>query len=305
MNQFKGVVPALVTPMRTDGSLQEESLRKILEFNIAAGVHGFWVAGGTGESVLLDDGENRRIAEIAAEVCRGRAFHIHHVGAATTSRAAALAEHAAGAGADAVCCVPPFFYPRREEEIVEHYRAVAAAADLPFFCYNLPGCTNVEITADLMKKLQDSVPQLAGVKHSSQNFHNIRVFSSMGLATFTGSCHWMLPAMTTGGAGCVDGPPNIVPECWVAIWSAFQAGDIEAARRAQARASNVVESLISLFEGGRYVAICKHVLGRRLGIECGDPRLPALPLGGEQRAAVDRALDQLQLEPVPEEAGVR
>ena len=305
MNQFKGVVPALVTPMRADGSLQEESLRRILEFNVAAGVHGFWVAGGTGESVLLDDGENRRIAEIAAEVCRGRAFHIHHVGAATTRRAAALAAHAAAAGADAVCCVPPFFYPRREEEVVEHYRAVAAAADLPFFCYNLPGCTNVEITADLMKKLQDAVPQLAGVKHSAQNFHNIRVFSSMGLATFTGSCHWMLPAMTTGAAGCVDGPPNVFPERWVAIWNAFQAGDIEAARRAQSRASNAVESLISLFEGGRYVAICKHVLCRRLGIECGDPRLPALPLSDGQRAAVDRVLEQLALEPVPEEVEVR
>ena len=226
-------------------------------------------------------------------------------GAATTSRAAALAEHAAWAGADAVCCVPPFFYPRREEEIVEHYRAVAAAADLPFFCYNLPGCTNVEITPDLMQKLKDAVPQLAGVKHSARNFHNIRVFSSMGLATFTGSCHWMLPAMTTGAAGCVDGPPNIVPECWAAIWNAFQAGDIEAARRAQARASEVVESLISLFDGGRYVAVCKHVLGRRLGIECGDPRLPALPLSGEQRTAVDGVLEQLALEPVPEEAGVR
>ena len=305
MNQFKGVVPALVTPMRADGSLHEESLRRILEFNIDAGVHGFWVAGGTGESVLLDDGENRRIAEIAAEVCRGRAFHIHHVGAATTPRAAALAEHAAAAGADAVCCVPPFFYHRSEEEIIEHYRAVAAAADLPFFCYNLPSCTNVEITADLMQKLQDAVPQLAGVKHSAQNFHNIRLFSSMGLATFTGSCHWMLPAMTTGGAGCVDGPPNIAPECWVAIWKAIGAGDIEAARRAQSRASEVVESLISLFGGSRYVAVCKHVLGRRLGIECGDPRLPALPLSGDQRAAVDGALEQLGLEPVPEEAVVR
>ena len=297
MNQFKGVVPALVTPMRADGSLHEESLRLILEFNIAGGVHGFWVAAGTGESVLLDDEENRRIAEIAAEVCRGRAVHIHHVGALTTRRAAALAEHAAAAGADAICCVPTFFYPRREEEIVEHYRAVAAAADLPFFCYNLPTCTNVEITADLMKKLQDAVPQLTGLKHSAPNFHNIRVFSSMGLATFTGSCHWMLPAMTTGAVGCVDGPPNIAPEFWVAIWQAFQAGDLEAARRAQTRASNVVEALISLFEGGRYVAICKHVLGRRLGIECGNPRLPALPLSDEQRGAVDRALEQLALEP--------
>ena len=305
MNQFKGVVPAPVTPMRADGGLHEESLGRILEFNIAAGVHGFWVAGGTGESVLLDDEENRRTAEIAADVCRGRAFHIHHAGAATTRRAASLAEHAAGAGADAICCVPPFFYSRRDEEIVEHYRAVAAAADLPFFCYNVPGFTNVEITADLMKKLQDAVPQLAGLKHSAQNFHNIRAFSSMGLAAFTGSCHWMLPAMTTGAAGCVDGPPNIAPECWVAIWNAFEAGDIEAARRAQARASDVVESLISVMEGGRWIAICKHVLGRRLGIECGDPRLPALPLNDGQRAAVDRVLEQLALEPVPEEVEVR
>ena len=248
--------------------------------------------------MLLEDHENRHIAEIAVDVCRGRAVTIQHVGAITTRRAVALAEHAASVGTDAICCVPAFFYPRREEEIVEHFRVVAAAADLPFFCYNFPVCTNVEITEDLMKKLRDNIPQLTGVKHSAPNFHNIRIFSQMGLATFTGSCHWMLPAMTTGAVGCIDGPLNIAPEYWVAIWEAFAAGDLDVARKAQARASETTSALITLFGGGRYIAICKLVLSRRLGMECGDPRPPALPLTDEQRSVVIDAIERLDLEPV-------
>ena len=300
MARFEGIVPAIVTPMNPQGSMDEAAFRRVLEYNVTAGVHGFWLAGGTGESVLLEDDENRRIAEIAVDVCQGKAVTIQHVGAITTRKAAALAEHAAAVGADAVCCVPTFFYPRGDDEVVEHYRAVAAAADLPFFCYNLPTCTNVEITEDLMKKLQDNVPQLTGLKHSAPNFHNIRVFSQMGLATFTGSCHWLVPAWTTGAIGCIDGPPNIAPELWVAIWEALQAEDIGAARKAQTRASQVTNDLITLFAGKRYVAICKHVLSRRLGIDCGDPRLPALPLTDEQRSIVDAALDKVALEPVPQ-----
>ena len=298
MNQFKGVFPATITPMQADGRFDEQAFRQVLEYNVAAGVHGFWLAGGTGEGVYLDDDENRRIAEISVDVCRGKAVTIQHVGAQTTRRAVALAENAAAAGADAVCCVPTFFYPHRDDEIVEHYRAVAAAADLPFFCYNLPQCTGVEITEDLMKKLQDNVPQLTGLKHSAPNFHNIRVFSGMGLATFTGSCHSMLPAMTTGAVGCIDGPPGIAPEFWVAIWDALEAGDFEGARKAQARASEVANVLITLFGGSRYVAICKLVSSYRLGIECGDPRRPGLPLTAEQRATVIDAIDELDLEPV-------
>ena len=83
---FKGIVPALITPMNSEGALHEESLRAVFEFNVEAGVHGFWVAGGTGESILLSDGENRRIAEIVSDQNRGRVKNIMHVGALTTER---------------------------------------------------------------------------------------------------------------------------------------------------------------------------------------------------------------------------
>ena len=80
MGQFHGVVPAIISPKNEDGTLNEEAFRATMEFNIQAGVHGFWVAGGTGESVLLDDEENQRIAEISADQNAGRTQVIMHVG---------------------------------------------------------------------------------------------------------------------------------------------------------------------------------------------------------------------------------
>ena len=105
MTNIEGVIPAIRTPMTPQGGLNETALRAIIEFNIKAGVNGLWVAGGAGESVLLDDDENRRIAQIASDQSRGRTNIMMHIGAATTARAMKLAEHAARQGVQALCCV--------------------------------------------------------------------------------------------------------------------------------------------------------------------------------------------------------
>ena len=291
--EFQGVFPAAITPMTPEGQLNEVAFRKVIEFNIQAGVHGFWVAGGTGESVLLDDEENQRIAEIVADQSRGRAKNIMHVGAPTTARAARMAEHAAQAGVEAICCVPPFFYGRTDTEIIEHYRIVAEAADLPLFVYNLPGATGVEITPILMQKIQERVPQLAGLKHSAPIFVNVRAFVKMELSCFIGSCRLMLPALTLGATGCVDGPLNMAPEFWVEIWNAYQDGDLKRAEAAQDRACEVFDA-INACEGG-FHAVVKAALSERLGIDCGHPRPPASPLTAEQRARLKKCVAELGL----------
>lgn len=296
MADFEGLFPAIITPMSRDtGKLNEAAFREVMEFNIQAGVHGFWVAGGTGESVLLDDEENMRIAEIAADQSRGRIKNIMHVGAATTERAVALAENAARAGVEAICCVPPFFYRQSDENIVEHYRAVAAAADLPLFVYNLPQSTGVEITPELMQKIQDGVPQLKGLKHSAPTFPNVRAFAHMGLDCFIGSSLLMLPALTIGAIGCVDGPPNFAPELWLEIWDAYKAGDIKRAEAAQDRAS---EATMLVREFGLHPT-AKVILSERLGIDCGDPRAPGQPLNKEQQAIVLRRAEEMGILKVP------
>ena len=289
MAGFRGVYPALITPMTAGGELNEAALREVIEFNIQAGVHGFWVAGGTGESVLLEDEENMRIAEIASDQSRGRIENIMHVGAATTARAVKLAEHAAKSGVEAICCVPPFFYRQSDEAIVEHYKAVGAAANLPLFVYNLPQATGVEITPEMMQKIQDGVPQLKGLKHSAVTFANVRAFSKMGLQCLVGNAMLMLPALTIGASGCVDGPPNVAPELWVEIWNAYNDGDIHRAEAAQEKASQVTELVRSI---GLHAGT-KAILSERLGIDCGAPRPPGQPITPGQRTMMQQRLNEL------------
>tara|TARA_B100000029_G_C17379973_1_gene889307 strand:- start:45 stop:950 length:906 start_codon:yes stop_codon:yes gene_type:complete len=289
MPAYEGIFPAIATPMSTDGTLNESAFREVMEFNIQAGVGGFWVAGGNGESILLSDEENMRIAEIASDQNRGRINNIMHVGAPTTERAVELAAHAAKVGVEAICCVPPFFYKQTDEAIVDHYKAVAAAADLPFYVYNLPQSTGVEITIELMQKIQDGVPQLAGLKHSSINFANVREWEKMGLSCFIGSSMLMVPALSIGAVGCIDGPPCAAPELWVNIWKSWQAGDINAAMAAQKKASLFTEIMK---EAGVHSGT-KAVLTERLGIDCGSGRLPNPPLEGSRRESILQRISDL------------
>jgi dihydrodipicolinate synthase/N-acetylneuraminate lyase len=200
----------------------------------------------------------------------------------TTDEAVRLAKHAAAAGVDWVCAVPPFFYKPSDDAVVAHYAAIAAAADLPFFCYNLPQSTNLEITAELMAKIKAGVPQLRGVKHSAPTFGTTTQFVDMGLDVFAGDSSLMLANLTLGGKGCIDGPPLMYPEIWVEIYDAWKAGDMDKARAAQQRAADIK------FWVRKYgqPATQKLVLSEKLGIQCGEPRLPIAPLSDTEKTEV-------------------
>ena len=293
--EFYGVYPALITPMDSDGKLNESALRKVIEFNINAGVHGFWVAGGTGESVLLDDEENRRIAQIVCEESRGRVKNIIHVGTPTTTRSAKLAEHAAKSGVEAICCVPPFFYRQSDDAIVEHYRVVASAADLPFFVYNVPQWTQVEITPNLMQKIKEKVPQLVGLKHSAPYIGPIRQFCKMGLCCMMGNSRLMLPALMMGASGCIDGPPGMVPEIFVDIWDSFQSGNFKQSRESQEKGAQVG----ALVENTKMHAYYKAFIGKRLGIDCGQPRPPFEGLTSSEKDELSKLMIQMKIKTLP------
>ncbi len=297
MKSFEGVVAAPVSPMTAAGDFDEAAFARVLEVNLQAGIHGFWLAGGSGESIMLDDDENKRLATVAAEVVGDRGVNIMHVGSPTTRRSAAMAEHAASVGADAICCVPPFFYRRTDEEIVEHYRVVAAAADLPLFAYNLPNLTGVEITVDLMRKIVDAVPQLRGLKHSAPHFGTMMEFLAMDLDCFIGNCGLLLPALAAGAVGCVDGPPTMAPEVFIEVWDAFNAGNLEHAREAQQRGI-VIKNILTEFGAERFHSVLKTVVAERIGLDNSDPRPPALPLSPQERAHVLAKAAALGLTPV-------
>ena len=282
-HQFKGVIAATVTPFTAGGEVNEAAFRKVLEFNIGAGIDGFWVTGGTGEGVYLGDDERIRMAEVAVDQVKGRAKVIAHVGTFTTRSAARIAEGARKAGVDAVSSVPPMFYRPGDEATIGHYRAIGEATGLPLFIYNIPHATGVEVVPPLMEKLIEAVPQLAGVKHSVHNLLNLRAFARMGLTVFTGFSEVLLPAMTMGAVGTVDGFPNVFPEPFVETYSAFVKGDLERAVEAQERANRFTDLIWSAPFSRAYHHAFKVVLGARLGIDLGGTRAPLLELTGEEK----------------------
>jgi dihydrodipicolinate synthase/N-acetylneuraminate lyase len=209
---FDGVVSAVITTFDQAGQLNEAAFRRVLEYQIEGGVHGFWVAGGTGEGVMLTADENARLMQAAVEQTAGRAKVIGHVGAITTTVAAQQSAAAARAGVDAICAVPAFFGRHDSDELAEHYRVIAdAAGDLPFFAYNIPHTTGVDLTPALLRKIRERVPQLVGLKHSAPNTGHIHAFARDGLACLIGHSGMMVPALDMGGAGVVDSTPGVLP----------------------------------------------------------------------------------------------
>ena len=103
----------------------------------------------------------------------------------------------------------------------------------------------------------------------------------------------MLPALTIGATGCVDGPPNMAPELWVEIWNAYQAGDLERAEAAQDRACEAADRMFAC--GGGFHALLKATLSERLGIDCGHPRAPGSPLTVEQHTTLRKTIAELGL----------
>jgi len=289
--EFKGVFPAPPTPVTEEGRINEKALRALLDDNIAHGCGGFWMAGSTGEGPILTDEQRDAVAKISGETCKGRALVIMQVGAMSTASAVRAARTARAAGCAAVCCLPPLFFRASERSILDYYKAVAeAAGDLPFFVYNLPQLTQIEFFAPMMEKLKREIPTLKGLKHSAQDFMQIRAFADMGLTCFSGNGALPLPALTMGAVGTIDAPLSLAPWHYAQLFAAWEAGDMKLAQSLQDEVRKYVD-LVWMF--GAPADVCKTVLSARLGVDCGHSIPPVNRLTDEQRREVLRAAQVL------------
>ena len=279
--EFEGVYPAIITPLDKKNKFKEDIFRKIVEFNINSGAHGFWVSGGTGESVYVDHNEIKQVIKSSVDQSQNRAKIIAHVGSLTTYNSQLLAESAANSGAHAICAVPPFFYKPDIKTIIKNYKAISdAAGNLPFFVYNLPQSTGTEITPLMMKEIIDAIPNISGLKHSGPAFTDLKGFINLNISCFIGNANLMLPALTLGASGCIDGPLNAAPELWSNIWETFKKNKLEESMIAQEKAikfSNIIRDF-------DMHASIKEIISQRLNIDCGNP-IPPLPQLNENEKA--------------------
>ncbi|HEX7810273.1 MAG TPA: dihydrodipicolinate synthase family protein [Burkholderiales bacterium] len=289
--EFKGVFPAPPTPTTDDGRVHEKALRAMLDDHISHGCGGFWMAGSTGEGPVLTDEAREAVARISGETCKGRALVIMQVGSMSTASAVKAAKTARASGCAAVCCLPPLFFRTSEQSIIDYYKAVAdAAGDLPFFVYNLPQLTQVEFFPPMMEKLKREIPTLMGLKHSAQDFTQIRLFADMGLSCFSGNGALALPALTMGAVGTIDAPLSLAPWHYARLFAAWEAGDLKLAQSLQDGVRKYVD-LVWMY--GAPADVCKTVLSARLGMDCGRAIPPVNRLTDEQRREVLRVAESL------------
>jgi N-acetylneuraminate lyase len=290
MTKFTGVWPALVTPLTPAEEINVDVTRRLVDHLIDAGIGGLYVCGGTGEGVLLPVETREKMAETVVEQVQGRIPIIVHVGATATADAVTLAAHAEAVGADGAAAVPPFYYGVGFQGIVEHYETIARASSLPLYLYYIPVTTGVTLTAEQMWTLCQ-IPNVVGFKYSAYDMYlleQILELSERTLNVFSGPDQLFAPMLTVGVDGAIGTTYNMLPHHFVALYEAFQAGDIALARKLQSQANRVMD----LFAKYETLPATKEMM-RMIGFDCGVCRQPLRTLSEDEVNALRRDLDKV------------
>ena len=290
---FRGTGTALITPFKTGGRLDEEALRKLVEFQVKNGVEALLPTGTTGESVTLSDDEQARVVEIVASQARGRVKVIAGAGSNSTSKAIALSKRVLAAGADGVLSVGPYYNKPTPEGYYRHFAAIAEATDAPVVVYNVPGRTASNIEAETMLRMAEEVPGIAGVKEASGNFGQIMEILRHrpgGFAVWSGDDAITLPLIALGADGIVSVVSNEVPGMFSNMIRFCLKHDFEKALKLH----NKLLPLMNFnFVESNPIPV-KAALAL-MGMVKEEYRLPMVPLSDKHRPKLKKILEDLDL----------
>ncbi len=243
---FKGVITALVTPFR-NGAVDEDAFVRLVERQVAAGVHGLAPVGTTGETATLSHDEHRRVVELCIDTAAGRAPVIAGCGSNCTLEAVELVRHAKMVGADAALVVTPYYNRPSQEGIYAHYAALDAAVQLPVIVYNVPSRTASDIANETLVRLA-KLPNIVGVKDATGDLARaslMRLTCGEDFVMLSGDDPTSLGYVAHGGHGCISVTSNVAPQACVAFMEAAMAGDFAAALAWQDRLIRLHKALFA------------------------------------------------------------
>ncbi|HCF8016595.1 dihydrodipicolinate synthase family protein [Klebsiella aerogenes] len=270
-HSIRGVLTAIVTPFTASGELNLTALRQQVERQLAAG-NGIFCGGTNGEFFVLNEAEKIAVAETCVEAVAGRAPVVAHIGEVSTRETIRLGQQIAKSGVDAVSVITPWFVPLKQDELVSHYTAIADALSVPVFLYNIPARTGNTIEPQTARQLAVH-GNIIGIKDSAGSYESLKGFLDAvkdidGFNVLNGPDSLIHQGFVDGCSACISGLANVAPREINAIWSTFQAGDIEASRLAQ---ENVTGLRTDLYKVAFSPAAVKKAL-QLMGHEVGDSR---------------------------------
>jgi 4-hydroxy-tetrahydrodipicolinate synthase len=284
---LKGSIPALVTPMRDDGTLDLAAWDRLLGFHLAEDTDGVVVGGTTGESPTISAEELAALIGRAKRQLGGRIPVVAGSGGNATAKSVALARAAAKAGADALLVVTPYYNRPTQEGLYRHFSAIADAVEVPVILYNVPSRTACDLLPETVARLA-AHPRIVGIKEATGDIERGGAIARMCPPDFlllSGDDPTAVELMRVGARGVISVTANVVPRAMHHVCAAALAGSVDVATSLDERIASLHRAL---FVEPNPIPV-KWAL-QRMGLIEGGIRLPLTPLAEAHRATVETAM---------------
>jgi 4-hydroxy-tetrahydrodipicolinate synthase len=290
--RFTGVGTALITPFRTDGSVDEQAVKRLTRRQLDAGIHFLCPCGTTGEAPTLSQREKLRICELVVEEANGEVPVLAGAGGYDTREVSDFARELERVGVDGLLSVAPYYNKPTQEGLFQHYKAIAESTPLPIMLYNVPGRTGVNIEAQTVVRLSE-VPNIVAVKEASANVVQMTEIIANTREDFilvSGDDPLTVAVMGIGGRGVVSVASNQAPSEMVQIVELCEKGDFAGARKLHHWLLPLIQ--VNFVESNPIP--CKAAMAA-MGLIEEQYRLPLVPPSPAARDKIMRVLQQLKL----------
>ena len=284
MKEIGGVIPAMVTPFAPDGALDVDAARRLARRLVDRGCHGLVVAGTTGESPTLSDGEKMELLEAVRDEVGHEATVIAGTGSNDTRHSCELTARACEHGADAVLIVTPYYNKPNEAGLRGHFAAVSqAAGDTPVILYNIPSRSVINLPPSLLAELAAEHANIVAVKQAN----NDDLGPIEGLEILAGNDDVFARTLGFGGAGGILVAANVAPERMCELYDAAVSGDADRAAALDA----ALKPLYAAMSVAPPVVSAKTSL-ELIGVIEANVRLPMAPASDEERESIRATLEE-------------
>lgn len=233
MKNLNGSIVAVITPFKSDDSIDFQSFENLIQFHLANETNGIVVAGTTGEGYALEADELRDLLISANVIIKKRIPLIAGTGTLVTKKTIELSKTAKEAGADGLLIINPYYNKPSEEFLLQHYKEIDDAVDLPVILYNVPGRTGFNMTPALIIELANTCKNIIGVKEASGNIDQVLEIiqkAPAGFKVFSGDDALAYSTIALGGHGCISVAANIIPKAMSQLCNLALRDDFESAK---------------------------------------------------------------------------
>ncbi|MBE6009174.1 MAG: 4-hydroxy-tetrahydrodipicolinate synthase [Lachnospiraceae bacterium] len=290
MSIFKGAGVAMATPMKEDGSVNYDTLEKLVEDQIAGGTDAIISVGTSGEAPTLEDDEHLEVIRFCVEKAAGRIPVIAGTGSNNTAHAVMMSKEAQKRGADGCLLVAPYYNKATQQGLIESFSLIANSIDIPCILYNVPSRTGSNILPDTAAYLGKNVENIVAIKEASGNISQIAEVlekSEGALDVYSGNDDQIVPIMSLGGIGVISVLSNVAPKFTHDLCMSCLDGDYVTAAKNQLKAMELCRSLFCEVN-----PIPVKAALNMMGYEAGKPRLPLTEMTPANKERLKKAMTE-------------